>query len=135
VYEEGSNANVEPMVRGAGTTSAADKQRTGHIPDAQRPTYSTTHKENPSSPQTTTDLFQRELTNGLCIQHLEESCGRLQIQHDRGTGNERCLNMNVKHKEKLMMKSVIQNNWRTMLYSHKMTPKAPDKGAQHIDDK
>jgi hypothetical protein len=37
VYKEYSNTNVEPMARGAGTTSAADKQGTGCIPNAQRP--------------------------------------------------------------------------------------------------
>jgi hypothetical protein len=135
IYKECSNMNVEPMARGAGTTLATDKQETGCIPDAQRPTHSTMRKENPPGPQTTADLFQRESINGSGTQHLEESCGGLQIQHDRGAGNERRSNMNVKHKEKLMMKSVNQNNWRTTLYSPKTTPKAPNKGAQHIDDK
>jgi hypothetical protein len=103
VYEEHSNTNVEPTVRGAGTMLATDKQGTGHIPDAQRPTHPTTCKENPPGPQMTTDLFQRESINGPSTQRLEESCGGLQVQRDRGAGNERRSNVNIKHKEKLTM--------------------------------
>jgi hypothetical protein len=45
------------------------------------------------------------------------------------------LNTNNESKEKLTTKSVNPNSWRTTLYSPKTTPKVPDKGAWHIDDK
>jgi hypothetical protein len=96
---------------------------------------STTHKEDPSSPQMTADSLQRELISSAHIQHLEETWGRLHIQHGGGTGNRRCSKLNVKHKKKLTSLSVSVQEWSTERYSLVRKPKAPDKHAWHVDVK
>jgi hypothetical protein len=79
---------------------------TGYSPVLQQPTCSTTCKKNPSGPQTTTDLLQRETASSSHIQHIEGLSGGSCTQHDGGIANERHLNLNVKHKEKLTKLSV-----------------------------
>jgi hypothetical protein len=109
--------------------------KTGYTPVVQWPKHSTMHKKNPSGPQITADLFQREMASGSHIQCIEVLSRGSCTQCDRGIANEKWSNSNIKQKKKLMTESVNQNKWSTRLYSPKTTPKALDKCAWHIDDK
>jgi hypothetical protein len=108
---------------------------TGYLPVPQRPTRSTTRKEDPSGPQTTADSPQRELMSGERIQRLGEAWGGLHSQHGSGAGNGRRSKSNVKHKKRLTSLSVNVQERSTVTYLLGRKPKAPDKHARRVDNK
>jgi hypothetical protein len=130
IYKECLNVNIDPMARGAGMTSAADNaEGRGNAPGFQQMTCSRMHKQ-PNGHQTAVSPSQSQSSVGLSAPICKEPRG---CPGDARYGGY--LNRDDKSKRRLMKSSVSKNKRSTVLYSPKMTPKAPDKGAWHIDDK
>lgn len=131
VCEEHWNTDTELTMRGAETMSAAGKEQgTGHIPMAQPTTCSRTRNKQLVGPQMAIPSHQVQLSLGSQI----PLGGELKWWYGHAVIEGRS-NVNDKSGKKLMKLSVNQNEKSTMLYSTKTAPKAPDKGAQCVDDR
>jgi hypothetical protein len=132
-----SNVNNESKERLTKSPKATDKhawhidnaEGRGNTPGSQQMTRSRTHKQ-PNGHQTAISPFQPQSSVGSSAPIYEEPRGH--------TGDARYggyLNRDDESKRRLMKSSVSKNKRSTVLYSPKIAPKAPDKRAQHTDDK